>query len=65
MKIQHVTEATGTQRECAVCNKPATKFGFASDQLGQKNKSSRTPLCEAHAVVAEKSLDKSPLSVVS
>ena len=49
MKIQHVTEATGTQRECAVCNKPATKFGFASDRRGQKNKSSRTPLCEAHA----------------
>lgn len=53
MKIAHVEPATGTARKCSACQQPATQFGYASDVRGAKNKSSRTPLCEAHAVVAE------------
>ena len=53
MKITFVREATGTERSCAVCLQPATHFGYAADQNGAINKSSRTPLCRTHAVISE------------
>lgn len=37
-----------TPRKCAECQKPAFQWRFTTDKLGNINKSSRTPICDAH-----------------
>lgn len=54
MKLFAVEPATGTERMCAECLEPATKFGYTQSRATKKiNKSSRTPLCAAHATLPE------------
>ncbi len=58
-----------TQRTCADClrdyanvgivrSQPASHWRFSLDQLGAKDKSARTPVCERHANATRSKLEK-------
>lgn len=53
MKIAFIEPSSGTDRSCSECQDPALYFGFTANVKGGINKSSRTPLCIAHAVISE------------
>jgi hypothetical protein len=53
MKIVFIERAEGTSRTCAQCPNAALRFGYTANVKGGVNKSSRTPLCLTHAVVAK------------
>jgi hypothetical protein len=46
--VEEIGEHTTTRR-CSECLVPATKWKFKANREGGKNKSSRRPVCEAHA----------------
>ena len=41
-----------TLRQCSECGQRAINFKFKADNLGERDNSSRTPVCEAHTPTA-------------